>query len=88
MSWLSMVGFRGNQIRTVSEKGLPPLRWLILTDSRINELPAQIRRLCAQLQKLMLSGNQLKTLPPSCRCSRLELLRVPANQLSELPGGS
>lgn len=83
---LSMVGFRANQIRTVSEKGLPPLlRWLILTDNRINELPAQIGD-CTQLQKLMLSGNQLKTLPPELsRCSRLELLRVAANQLTELP---
>ena len=83
---LSMVGFRANQILTVSERALPPqLRWLILTDNRINELPARIGD-CVQLQKLMLSGNQLKTLPPELsRCSRLELLRIAANQLTELP---
>lgn len=83
---LSMVGFKANQIHTVSEKALPTqLRWLILTDNRIETLPAGLGD-CAQLQKLMLSGNQLNTLPPELsRCSRLELLRIAANQLIELP---
>lgn len=83
---LSMVGFKANQIRTVSAKALPPrLRWLILTDNRIARLPAELGD-CAHLQKLMLSGNQLQTLPPELsRCSGLELLRIAANQLTELP---
>jgi hypothetical protein len=83
---LSMIGFKSNQIRTLSDKALPPqLRWLILTDNLIEELPAAIGN-CARLQKLMLAGNHLKTLPPELsRCSRLELLRIASNQLTDLP---
>lgn len=83
---LSMVGFKTNQICTLPAKAFPPqLRWLILTDNRIEEIPAGLAR-CTQLQKLMLSGNQLRTLPAELsRCSRLELLRIAANQLDELP---
>lgn len=83
---LAMVGFKANQIRTVSGAALPiALRWLILTDNQIEELPADIGR-CAQLQKLMLAGNRLKALPPAmAACTQLELLRISANQLTELP---
>ena len=46
---LSMVGFRANQIRTVSEKGLPPLlRWLILTDNRIKATLNKPSKISAQ----------------------------------------
>jgi hypothetical protein len=83
---LSMVGFKANQISRVPAAALPPaLRWLILTDNRISELPAEIGR-CSALQKLMLSGNQLQALPPElANCRQLELLRVAANQLTVLP---
>ena len=85
-SQLSMVGFKANQIRTVSGASLPPLlRWLILTDNAIEELPSEIGQL-KYLQKLMLAGNQLKTLPNEMsNCTNLELIRLAANQLDSLP---
>jgi hypothetical protein len=81
-----MVGFKANQIRQVPAAALPPrLRWLILTDNRIAELPPEIGR-CTRLQKLMLAGNQLQSLPAEmANCTGLELLRIAANQLSALP---
>ncbi len=83
---LTMIGFKSNQIREVPAAALPPdLRWLILTDNQVAELPAAIGQ-CMQLQKLMLAGNQLCTLPSElAACSRLELLRIAANRLAELP---
>ena len=83
---LTMIGFKSNQIREVPPAALPPqLRWLILTDNQVEQLPAAIGR-CAQLQKLMLAGNRLRALPPQlAACTGLELLRIAANQLSELP---
>jgi len=83
---LEMIGFKANQIKTVSEKSLPPkTRWLILTDNQIKTLPNAIGQL-KRLQKLMLAGNQLTTLPESmAQCKNLQLLRISANQLSELP---
>ena len=85
-SQLSMVGFKANRIRVVSGASLPPLlRWLILTDNAIEELPPEIGQL-KSLQKLMLAGNQLKTLPDEMiNCTNLELIRLAANQLDELP---
>ncbi|WP_130903001.1 leucine-rich repeat-containing protein kinase family protein [Pseudomonas sp. Sample_23] len=83
---LTMVGFKANRIVNVPAAALPPqLRWLILTDNRIESLPSELGERPA-LQKLMLAGNRLQTLPDSLRhCHRLELLRIAANQLSELP---
>lgn len=85
-SQLSMVGFKANRIRVVSGASLPPLlRWLILTDNAIEELPSEIGQL-KYLQKLMLAGNQLKTLPEEMiSCTNLELIRLAANQLDTLP---
>ena len=85
-SQLSMVGFKANQIRTVSGSSLSPLlRWLILTDNAIEELPSEIGQL-QYLQKLMLAGNQLKTLPNEMvNCTNLELIRLAANELDSLP---
>jgi len=83
---LRMVGFKANQIRSVSAASLPPhLRWLTLTDNQITELPGAIGQ-CTHLQKLMLAGNRLRALPPSlAACQRLELLRIAANDLRALP---
>ena len=83
---LTMVGFKANQISSVSDTSLAPtLRWLILTDNRIQNLPSSIGQ-CKQMQKLMLAGNQLRELPVELAdCSQLELLRLSANQFSMLP---
>jgi hypothetical protein len=81
-----MIGFKANAIETVPAAALPPLlRWLILTDNRITELPMELGER-PYLQKLMLAGNRLQRLPRSLsQCHRLELIRIAANQLSELP---
>jgi len=83
---LDMVGFKANQIQTVPVTALPAtLRWLILTDNRIDALPAEIG-LCTRLQKLMLAGNRLQTIPEEMgACTGLELLRIAANRLTALP---
>lgn len=83
---LSMVGFKANQIRHVPAAALPPLlRWLILTDNHISELPSELGQR-PLLQKLMLAGNQLAQLPASlANCHNLELLRIASNRLTHLP---
>ncbi|MBV6824803.1 leucine-rich repeat-containing protein kinase family protein [Pseudomonas sp. PD9R] len=83
---LTMVGFKANRIEQVPGQALPPLlRWLILTDNCISELPTELGQR-PYLQKLMLAGNRLQRLPESLRdCHRLELIRIAANQLTELP---
>jgi hypothetical protein len=83
---LSMVGFKANRIARVPAAALPPLlRWLILTDNRIEELPDELGQR-PHLQKLMLSGNRLTRLPQSLgQCQQLELIRIAANRLSALP---
>ncbi len=83
---LSMVGFKANQISEVPPASLSPaLRWLILTDNQIAEIPPEIGK-CTRLQKLMLAGNRLRSLPQEmAACTNLELLRISANQLAALP---
>lgn len=83
---LAMVGFKSNWITEIAENALPPyIRWLILTDNRLEELPATFGGL-SRLQKLMLAGNQLRSLPDSmAACQNLELVRLSANQLPDLP---
>ncbi|WP_434762762.1 leucine-rich repeat-containing protein kinase family protein [Vibrio fortis] len=83
---LEMVGFKTNQIKTVSEQSLPQkLRWLILTDNAIEVLPESLGHR-PRLQKLALAGNQIKALPRSMEnLLNLELIRLSANQLSEFP---
>lgn len=83
---LEMIGFKACQIARVPAQALPPrLRWLILTDNRIGELPNGFERF-PRLQKLMLAGNHLKQLPPSLsQCHELELLRLASNELQALP---
>ncbi|WP_458128035.1 leucine-rich repeat-containing protein kinase family protein [Pseudomonas sp. Z2-11] len=85
-SALTMIGFKANRIEHVTAQALPPLlRWLILTDNRVSQLPDELGHR-PHLQKLMLAGNRLQQLPESlAQCHRLELLRIAANQLTELP---
>ncbi|MEX5537456.1 leucine-rich repeat-containing protein kinase family protein [Pseudomonas syringae] len=83
---LQIVGLKANRIEQVSAAALPPrLRWLILTDNRIESLPDELGRR-PDLQKLMLAGNRLRTLPATlAQCHKLELIRIAANRLTELP---
>ncbi len=83
---LSMVGFKANQIEHVPAAALPAqLRWLILTDNRIRQLPDELGER-PLLQKLMLAGNRLEHLPSSlAQCHNLELLRIASNRLTQLP---
>ncbi|MBT2339126.1 MULTISPECIES: leucine-rich repeat-containing protein kinase family protein [Pseudomonas] len=85
---LTMIGFKANRIERVTGAALPlRLRWLILTDNCISDLPDELGQR-THLQKLMLAGNRLQQLPSSLgQCQRLELLRIAANQLVELPQG-
>lgn len=84
---LEMAGFKANQIRRLPAESLPAaLRWLILTDNRLDSLPKELG-LCSRLQKLMLAGNQLRYLPDEmAACQNLELLRISANLFESLPG--
>jgi len=84
---LEMVGFKANRIQHVPATALPPkLRWLILTDNAIEQLPIELGQRPA-LQKLMLAGNRLNALPSGlANAQRLELLRLSANRFSALPG--
>ena len=64
-----MVSFKHNKITTVSSIG-PGIRWLILTDNKIESLPDDIGE-CRVLQKLMLSNNRLREFPDSIsKCER------------------
>ncbi|MFN6998202.1 MAG: leucine-rich repeat-containing protein kinase family protein [Aquincola tertiaricarbonis] len=80
---LDTLGFKANQIAEVPAAALAPtLRWLILTDNRIGELPATLAD-CHRMQKLMLAGNRLARLPAGIgRLHRLELLRLAANRFA------
>ncbi|MFQ1996558.1 leucine-rich repeat-containing protein kinase family protein [Aeromonas veronii] len=83
---LTMLGFKANRIATVSAKALPAgLRWLILTDNAVEQLPDELGQ-CDALQKLMLAGNRLRELPASlANCRKLELLRIAANRIERFP---
>ncbi len=83
---LSMVSFKENAIESLSPQALSPtLRWLILTNNQLSELPATIGQL-PKLQKLMLAGNRLETVPEAlANCTNLELIRLSANRLKTLP---
>jgi len=83
---LEMVGFKANRIATVNALSLNTnLRWLILTNNRIEELPKEIGN-CHRMQKLALAGNLLTELPVELsHCRNLSLLRISANRLKELP---
>ncbi|MBC7547638.1 MAG: serine/threonine-protein kinase [Polaromonas sp.] len=84
---LQVVGFKACSITAVPGAALPPLlRWLILTDNAITQLPPAVG-LRPAMQKLMLAGNQLRDLPAGLAdAHKLELLRLSANQFAQLPG--
>lgn len=86
LSNLDIIGFKANLITEIPEQSLPvSLRWLILTDNKIKELPRSIG-LCVKLQKVMLAGNMLSCLPDEMAlCLNIELLRISANKLQALP---
>ena len=83
---LEMVGFKANRIEYVPAPSLPAkLRWLILTDNAIEQLPTELGQRPA-MQKLMLAGNRLSELPAGLADAHaLELLRLSANRFAELP---
>ena len=83
---LEMVGFKSNHITHVPEKALPAkLRWLILTDNKIERLPDSLGER-PRLQKLALAGNRLTALPKTiAQLHNLELVRISANQLNTFP---
>lgn len=83
---LEMIAFKGNHMTTIPEGAFPrKLRWLILTNNEILELPKSIGH-CHRLQKCMLAGNRLTSLPTEMSaCRKLGLLRLSANRLAELP---
>jgi len=85
-SKLEMVAFKNNGMTTIPESSLSTnLRWLILTNNRIQSLPKDIGQ-CQRLQKLMLAGNCLTTLPDSmAKLCNLGLLRLSSNQFTALP---
>ena len=83
---LSQIGFRSCGIEEVPAEALPrDLRWLILTDNRIETLPAALGAR-PRLQKLMLAGNRIAALPDSLSAAgNLELIRLACNRLDALP---
>lgn len=83
---LEMVAFKSNRMTTIPEDALPAkLRWLILTNNLIEEIPKSIGK-CDRLQKCMLAGNRLRSIPDEmANCKKLGLLRLSVNQITELP---
>jgi len=83
---LTMIGFKSNQIQTISETAFPKsLRWLILTNNQIEKLPNSIGD-CKDLKKVALAGNKLIGLPNEmAQCQNIELLRISANHIADLP---
>ncbi len=83
---LSQIGFRATGLTEVPAESLPPaLRWLTLTDNRLEHLPDALGER-PHLQKLMLAGNRLRALPATLQgAQNLELLRLSANDFTALP---
>ncbi len=83
---LEIIGFKSCQISVFDENVLPiNLKWLILTDNQLRQLPRSIGDL-ASLRKFALTGNYLESLPEEMiACQNLELLRLSANSLPAEP---
>jgi hypothetical protein len=82
---LDLVGFKANAIEHVPAEALSPrLRWLILTDNRVESIPGTLGR-CRGLRKLALAGNRLAALPAGiANCESLELIRLSANRFGRI----
>jgi hypothetical protein len=82
---LDIIGFKANAIANVPDESIPAgVRWLILSDNRIEAMPESVGR-CHRLQKFALAGNRLGGLPAGLsNCARLELLRISANRFETL----
>ena len=82
---LDLVGFKANAIAHVPAEALSPqLRWLILSDNRVEAMPATLGD-CRRLRKLALAGNRLTALPAGiANCEALELARLSANHFARL----
>ncbi|MEG0886401.1 MAG: protein kinase, partial [Janthinobacterium sp.] len=63
------MSFKSNRIEQLSPAALPRrLRALVLTDNCLTVLPEALGD-CTELQKIMLAGNRLQSLPASlARC--------------------
>lgn len=83
---LYMLSFKSNKVNYIHPESLSKsISWLILTDNQISELPSTIGNLIL-LKKVMLAGNKLKSLPEELiNCQSIELLRISANLMNELP---
>lgn len=83
MKNLFMLSFKNNKIHTV--ENIPPsVGWLILTNNKINKIVSLGHLL--NLQKLMLSGNMLNSLPfDIVKCQKMELLRLSDNLFNSVP---
>jgi serine/threonine protein kinase len=83
---LDTVAFKSNRITTLEPMHLPArLRWLMLTNNQIREIPASFGRF-DRLRKLALAGNQISAVPDDMAgCRALELVRVSSNRLTKPP---
>jgi hypothetical protein len=88
MPWPRHRRLQGQPHRTVPAAALPPsLRWLILTDNQIEELPDTLGQ-CTRMQKLMLAGNRLRALPDSmAACSGSNCCAFPPTASRRCPSG-
>lgn len=78
---LSILDLRNNSVTEVSTKALPKfLRALILTKNELQSLPDDLCIKVPNLQKLMLSHNDLATVDIHY-CDNLELVRLAGNRL-------
>lgn len=85
LSHLRMLSFKSCKLSAVDQPLPVSLKWLILTDNVLTELPAQLGDLTG-MRKLMLSNNRLASLPRALASMReLELLRLANNQLRRVP---
>jgi hypothetical protein len=82
---LDLVGFKANAIAHVPAEALSPrLRWLILSDNRVEAMPETLGA-CRGLRKLALAGNRLTALPRGiANCEALELARLSANRFARI----
>eukprot|EP00177_Eucheuma_denticulatum_P008486 GFKZ01015437.1.p1 GENE.GFKZ01015437.1~~GFKZ01015437.1.p1 ORF type:complete len:434 (-),score=53.45 GFKZ01015437.1:37-1338(-) len=86
---LTMLSFKSNRLSgTLHGTLLPPnISWLILTSNQITALADDVPYACRHVRKLMLSNNNLCSLPPTFahQMTSLELLRLANNQFDTFP---